>query len=147
MEIKIDFIEKENILQVTLFPCPDNFLFSFFKDIKILNLEKIDIGIFDKDDNENNDVYINNDNYSNSIGTINTINVINEYLQQYDIDTYNIYKLFFQIKNVAVQYDDDALLVLNIKMESAEKMINYAQSIIQQYVSTIINEKNIDFLL
>jgi hypothetical protein len=147
MEIKVDFIEKENILQVTLLPCPEDFLFSIFKDIPISNLEKISIGIFDVDDIVDNDIYIDNENYTNSIGTIDTINVLDNYLKKYNSESYLIYKLFFQIENVAIQYDDDALFVLNIKMGSAEKMINYAQSIIQQYVSTIINEKNVDLLL
>jgi hypothetical protein len=58
------------------------------------------------------------------------------------------WKLYFQTENISAFYeDDDALLVLNIKMECEEKTMNYLQSIIQQYASIIVNKQNINLLL
>ncbi|MDR0828944.1 MAG: hypothetical protein LBN95_02385 [Prevotellaceae bacterium] len=144
MEIKISLNEHNDQLTLTLLPCPSNFLFSIFKEIEIKKIEQIHICIFDE--NEDNDTFINNTNLVDIIGEINTVNSIGNYLQQYNIDAYTINKLIFQTENISIIYDDDALLVLKITMENVDKMLNYAQSVIKQYVSTIANVENIDLL-
>jgi hypothetical protein len=144
MEIKMSLNEFNNMLKITLLPCPSIFLFSTFSETRIQNLEQIHICIFDE--TEENDKFINNSNFVDIIGNIDTVNVIDNYLQQYDIENYTINKLFFQTENISIRYDDDALLVLEIKMESIDKMLNYAQSVIKQYVSTVANVENISLL-
>ena len=144
MEIEVNLSENNSALGIRLIPYPSDFLFAIFKGIKILNIEKIFITVFNE--NEDNDIYINTDNFTDIIGAIDTIDVLADYLQKYDYNDYLIYKLVFQTEDISVFYDDDALLILEIKMESIDETLNYARTIINQYVSTSVNVENIGLL-
>jgi hypothetical protein len=146
MEIEMHLNERDNTLKVKLLPCPSDFLFSIFDKIEILNMKRIDITVFNENENDDNDIYINTNNFIDVIGKIDTINVVADYLQKYDFDNYCIYKLIFKTENISVLYDDDSLLELEIKMENVDKTLNYAQLIINQYVSTIVNVENLGLL-
>lgn len=144
LKLKLDISEDLSVIDLTIIPITLKQVCLLFEDEKILEIERMHICLWDKDDS----LEIVGNESVDKLSRIVSFNDIASIIDGYDEENYSVNKLFVRTENYRISYDDDSFLVLEyiIDKENLEHELTVIRNLCSMYIQEAINIKNIDCL-